>query len=49
MTNDGVESHEYDNGGQDHIEHMDGHMDGISSRWDVALKIHLIFGWRPEI
>lgn len=49
VTDDGVEGHDYDNGGQDHIKHMDWHMDGISSWGDIVLEKHLILTWRFEI
>lgn len=49
VTDDSVEGHEYNNGGQDHIKHMNGHVDGISSWWDVVLKKHFILTWRLEI
>lgn len=49
VTDDSVEGHYYDNSGQDHIKHMDGHMDGVSSWWDVGLKKRLILAWWLEI
>ena len=48
VTNDGVEGHDDDDGSKEHIEDVYRHVDGISSRWDVALKEHLIFSWRLQ-